>query len=191
MNVTGIILAGGKSSRMGSDKGLIKVENTCMVEHMINCLKKANVQDIIIIANNDEYTRFGFPVYKDLVQNKGPLGGILTALTYSKNDKNVILSCDMPFLNHEIIELLITKGDEMPVTTCFYHDRIHPLVGLYHKRILKDLKEQLNDCKYKVGLFIQRCGVKILDVEAYRRVTPGCFENINSQDDINRIAHGY
>ena len=82
MQVTGIILAGGKSSRMGEDKGLLLLNNIPMIQYIINVFDTLKIP-VMIIANNDNYKQFHLPVYTDIVKDKGPAGGILSALTFS------------------------------------------------------------------------------------------------------------
>ncbi len=83
MQATGIILAGGKSSRMGEDKGLVLLNGKPMIQYVIEALKGV-VSDIIIISNNASYNKFGIPVYPDIIKDKGPVGGIFTGLHHSK-----------------------------------------------------------------------------------------------------------
>ena len=92
MEITGIILAGGKSSRMGTDKGLLLLNGKPMVKYVIDVLSKVTSK-IIIIANNDEYKQFGYKVYSDLIKDKGPVGGIYTAMNYTNSNTNICISC--------------------------------------------------------------------------------------------------
>ena len=101
-NITGIILAGGKSSRMGTEKGLILYKNKPFVEHIIEAMNPL-VDNIIIISNNKAYKSFGFRCYEDLIKNTGPLAGIYTGLRYSKTENNLIVSCDVPLINTVIL----------------------------------------------------------------------------------------
>ena len=107
-NITGIILAGGKSSRMGTEKGLILYKNKPFVKHIIEAMKPL-VNNIIIICNTRAYERFGFKCYEDLIKNTGPLAGIYTGLSYSKTDNNLIVSCDIPLVNTVVLQKLIDQ----------------------------------------------------------------------------------
>ena len=101
MKYTAIILAGGKSSRMGSDKGLVLLNGKPMISYIIEILKKMQIP-IIIISNNENYKQFGLPVFADIIKEKGPLGGIYTGLKNSKTESNIIVSCDVPFYQIEL-----------------------------------------------------------------------------------------
>ncbi|MCK6650149.1 MAG: molybdenum cofactor guanylyltransferase, partial [Bacteroidia bacterium] len=104
--ITGIILAGGKSSRMGTDKGIVELNNKALIEYVIETLREVTDQ-IIIIANNNHYDKFGYEVYPDIIKEAGPMGGIYTGLFYSTTEHNFILSCDTPLLNKNILKEII------------------------------------------------------------------------------------
>ena len=80
--ITGVILAGGKSSRMGFDKGLAILNGKPMIQYVIDVFEKLGL-DIIIISNSPGYETFGYPIYNDLIPEKGPVGGIYTCLLYT------------------------------------------------------------------------------------------------------------
>ena len=108
MQATGIILAGGKSSRMGEDKGLVLLNGKPMIQYVIEALKEV-VSDIIIISNNASYNKFRIPVYADLIKDKGPVGGIYTGLYHSTTELNFCISCDVPMISSDFILWLLNK----------------------------------------------------------------------------------
>ena len=108
MQATGIILAGGKSSRMGEDKGLVLLNGKPMIQYVIEALKEV-VSDIIIISNNASYNKFRVPVYSDIIKDKGPVGGIYTGLYHSTTELNFCISCDVPMISSDFIFWLLNK----------------------------------------------------------------------------------
>ena len=110
-NITGIILAGGKSSRMGTDKGFVVYKNKAFVQHIIEALQPL-VDEIIIVSNNPDYDVFGFKRVNDLIENAGPLAGVYTGLHYSKTENNLVISCDVPLINSETLSLLMEGIDD-------------------------------------------------------------------------------
>ena len=187
MNITGIILAGGKSSRMGSDKGLLAVNGVPMIVHVINSLNKAGIKDIIIISNNSDYQKFGFPVFPDIIEDKGPLGGIFTGLSKSKTSKNVILSCDIPYIDETIIDILIRESGEEQVSIVKFQNQLHPLIGIYDSSLLKALGEHLILNMLKVEQFINGCDFKILDIEKLLpQIKNKSFANINTPEELRK-----
>lgn len=177
MNVTAIILAGGKSTRMGEDKGLMLFEGKAMIEHIIKTVEPL-VQEIIIIANNKEYHQFGYPVFEDIIKEKGPLAGILTGLKQSTSDYNLVLSCDVPFVNNELIQLLLSHNAEVVIPK--KDNRTHQLIGVYNKSCIPTLKEELANDRLKIKLAIKGLNVKIVDAN---HIDNRIFHNINTKED--------
>jgi len=105
-HITGIILAGGKSSRMGTDKGFVLYKNKSFIQHIIEALQPL-VDEIIIVSNNPDYDIFGLKRVSDLIENAGPLAGVYTGLDYSETENNLVISCDVPLINSETLTLLI------------------------------------------------------------------------------------
>ena len=178
MSVTAIILSGGKSSRMGEDKGLMLFEGKSMIEHIIKTVKPL-VKDIIIISNNNEYTQFGYHVFKDIIKDKGPLAGILTGLEQSTTSKNLVLSCDTPFINEELIKLVLSYND-YDVVIPEKENRTHQLIGVYDKSCIAIIKEELANNRLKIKLVINKLDFKIVDVN---HIDARVFHNINTKED--------
>ncbi|EMR03671.1 molybdenum cofactor guanylyltransferase [Cesiribacter andamanensis] len=107
--ITGIVLAGCKSSRMGQDKGLMLLQGKAMVLPVIEQLQP-QVAEVLLVANAPAYRQYGFRVVPDLVAEAGPMGGIYTGLTASASEYNVVLSCDMPFITAEALGKLIGQA---------------------------------------------------------------------------------
>ncbi|MFD1553682.1 hypothetical protein DNU06_10190 [Putridiphycobacter roseus] len=179
-----IILAGGNSSRMGKDKGLIEVGGIPIVQLVTNRLKE-EFQHIFIISNNQAYAAFGFPTYPDLITNIGPLGGLYTGLTISPFDKNVFLSCDTPnVLNQTIHQLL--AASVVAQTTVVKSKKVHPLIGVYHQKDRKAIKEQIERKDYKLMHLLKEIDAKELDLSA---VDEKEFLNLNTQTDLENFIH--
>ena len=89
--IQAIILAGGESRRMGSDKGMLKKDGKPFVQSIIEAVKPLTAR-IMIISSNKDYKRFGYPVYEDIVKGKGPVGGIYTGLNHSRYEYNLVLA---------------------------------------------------------------------------------------------------
>lgn len=179
MDLTAIILAGGKSSRMGEDKGLMLFEAKPMIQHIINLVKPL-VKHIIIISNNNSYQQFGYPVFEDIIKDKGPLAGILTGLQQSTTAKNLILSCDVPFVNEALLELLLTQADDVDVVIPEKENRTHQLIGVYDKSCIAIIKEELANDRLKLKLAINKLNHRIIDANG---IDARVFHNINTKED--------
>jgi molybdopterin-guanine dinucleotide biosynthesis protein A len=191
MKFTVIILAGGKSSRMGTDKGLVLMNEIPMIERVIKTVKKAGLSEIIIVSNNTEYKQFGLPVFPDVIPDKGPLGGIYTGLLKSSTVKNLILSCDVPFINETVLKLLIRNGLKSKVTIVKYENRIHNLIGIYDNSLIKDLGEHLISNKLKVGQFIEAHNPNVIDLKIFMPdLDEQILSNVNTMEELKKLEYG-
>jgi molybdopterin-guanine dinucleotide biosynthesis protein A len=180
MKLTAIILAGGKSSRMGEDKGLMLFNGKPMIQYIIDTIKPL-VDDVMIIANQEDYNAFGYPVYADLIKDSGPLAGIYTGLHYSKTEKNIVLSCDVPFVTKEVINELIANCENVDGVICENEGRTHQLIGVYDKSNSDFFKNELENGQRKIKLVLQKLNVKTINLNHFDNKI---FNNINSKDDI-------
>lgn len=188
MHITAIILAGGKSSRMGKDKGLMPFKGKAMISHIIEELKKLDIP-IIIISNNSEYTRFGHPVYPDLIKDKGPIGGIYTGLLHSQTNMNLIVSCDTPLLTSQILNSLIKNHHDKLITLAAYQGKIHPTIGIFNKSILVELKKHIETGKLKLLDAFKPFQPNILNIEQLGiEATELQFTNINTVEEFNQYT---
>ncbi|MBC8343221.1 MAG: molybdenum cofactor guanylyltransferase [Bacteroidetes bacterium] len=179
--LNGIILSGGKSSRMGMEKGLLKIAGKALVEYAIDVLNP-HVKRLIICSNKAEYNQFGLDVYSDLVRDIGPLGGIYTGLKYSDADCNIVLSCDMPFIDSQFIEYL--KGSMRVGQTALVptHDhKIEPLISIYTSKMMIYMEEYIQHKSYALQDILSNAeGVQFLDVSQQIKRNNKLFFNINS-----------
>jgi len=185
-NITGIILAGGKSTRMGEDKGMLVLKGKKMVEHVIAALTP-NVDEVIIISNNDNYNNLGFKVYSDIIKNCGPLGGIYSALQYSNTDKNFIVSCDIPKITSEAIAFIIAQSMNEDVLVPIEKTEIEPLCAIYNKVCCEQIKGFLDAGQFKIRNAIEKLNTKYLDVNLYQEIFKEVFTNVNTPNDYEAL----
>lgn len=144
-NINCIILSGGKSSRMGKDKALLKIGAKTIIEIMIDKLKPFCNEIMISADETEKYSQFGFKVVPDKYKNSGPLAGIYSSLLESNTERNFVISCDLPLVSQKIIERLLsnisTKEIILPVTDGKYHQ----LCGVYSKSVIKIAESILSE----------------------------------------------
>lgn len=186
-NITGIILAGGKSSRMGSDKGLTLFNNKPLINYVIDVLQPL-CEKIIISANNSEYDKFGYDVIKDIVPDSGPMGGIYSALMHSTTDVNIVLSCDSPFVKTQTFEYLLEKYDDTDICVPMQSSgKYEPLCGIYKKSVIPYFKEFIENKNYKIPMvfeIVKFQEVKITENNEFFNFQT--FRNLNSKEDIKQ-----
>mgnify|MGYP000020578250 CR=1 FL=1 len=179
-NTTAIILAGGQSSRMGEDKGLMNLEGQPMIQYIIDSVKQI-ASNIIIIANDKAYEQFGFEVHEDLVKEKGPLVGIVTGLSASKTELNWIISCDAPYVSKDLLLDLMNKLNEFEAVVPEKEEKKHPLIGAYKKSTLPVFKQALALNHLKIMTVISQLHVLFMDANNFDVLT---FRNLNSKKDL-------
>ncbi len=183
-NITAIILAGGKSSRMGTDKGFVNYKNKPFVQRIIETVAPL-VSETIIISNNPNYDIFGLKRYSDLIENAGPLAGIYTGLNHSKTENNLVISCDVPLINSEILRRLTQDNfDEFEVVQLESKGKEMPLIARYKKSCESTFLELLNQGERRVRKALKSCRVKTITVkQSNEKLTA----NINTKNDLKEI----
>jgi len=188
-NITAIILAGGKSGRMGEDKSFVDFCGRPLIEILIDKLSPL-FKDLIIITNQAHlYRKYEIKTHQDILPDRGPLGGIYTGLTYSKDKYNFILACDMPFLNQELIQYMLGKINDYDVIIPEYNNRLQPLCAIYSKNCIPPIENELNKNNLKIIDFFSQVKVRIITKKEIATFdTEGkCFVNINTPQDYQSI----
>jgi len=188
--MTGIILAGGKSRRMGMEKGLANLQGQPLIQWAVSILKGV-CTEILISSNSSCYDYLGFKVVPDLHPDSGPMGGIYSCLLASKNRGNLILSCDMPFVKPEIfIHLINHIGDARVCVPWYERDHYEPLCGIYMKESLTDMQTFIDAKNYKLPEFFSKTNFRALSVKDIYPVLPEhYFMNINGPLDLESANH--
>jgi len=199
-DITGIILSGGKSKRMGVNKSLLKVGCKTIIEVVQDKISKL-FKELLVITNEPELYQFlNLEIYKDIFQGKGPLAGIHSGLVHSKTQKSFIISCDMPLITVDMINTIINYKKDSPITITKADGYIQQLCGVYDKCCIPEaeklLEESLGDenrntqqekrgCK--VLQLIKEVGAEILDAEALPSYDKNLFFNMNTMDDFTYV----
>jgi len=183
--LNGIIIAGGQSTRMGSDKGLMSFRGQALVSYSINILK-AYCSDIIICTNNDEYHGFGYTLCGDNYPGIGPLGGLEAGLKKSSYMHHLVLPCDVPFINSIFLESLLTNVKNCnAVVPVHSNGMAEPLCAYYHSGVYKTIHNQIKNKDYKMQHFIRQVNACYLDMDkTSKRIDPAIFRNFNHPDDL-------
>ncbi|GAA3777638.1 molybdenum cofactor guanylyltransferase [Flavobacterium ginsengiterrae] len=182
--LTVFILCGGKSTRMQSEKGLVLFQEKPFIEHIIKAILPITDQ-IKLITGSKEYDYLEYEKIPDIILDKGPLGGIYTALSNSGTEFNLILSCDIPLISTELLQELISKHTkEAGITVFASESKTHPLIGIYSKDILPIIKEAIDSDKLKMMDLLAKVPHQILNIEESENFP---LTNINSADELNDL----
>ena len=180
-NITAIILAGGKSSRMKQDKALVKINGKTLLNLQIETLTPI-FQKIVISANTNYNTNFR--IIKDINKDKGPIGGIYSVLQNSETNKNFIIAVDMPYITPEIINKLIDNSNNFDITIPIIKNKIEPTCAIYSKNCINIIEHQINVKNYKLTDFITKCNTNYVNFDTNELTF---FKNINYPEDLLNI----
>lgn len=187
-NITGIVLAGGKSSRFGSDKAMASWKGKTLLENAIRILEPC-CDKVVISSNNPEYMFTGCEVWPDTLKINAAITGFYSCLKKSETELNLILSCDMPLISTNLLEYLIANIDNYEAIVPV-HDTNHvePLCGLYRKSFLPAIEKNILEKNYSLQKLLSCDQVKktpiSLDQSFYH---PDLFVNVNSVSDLEAI----
>jgi len=182
--IGGIILAGGKSSRMGQDKALMKIGDKTLIEYVYEIINTFT-SEILISSNTNDYSFLNCEIIPDIYQNIGPMAGIHASLKNSKYDKNIVISCDTPFISKKIILELIKASSSYDITISRNNKFIEPLIGIYNKNILEYLDNAISNNKYSIQKFIHSSNHNIIDIDKIiLDESKNSFININNQKEF-------
>lgn len=187
--MTGIVLAGGKSSRMGQNKALMLWQGQPLIQRSLEVLRLV-FSEIIISSNTPElYREFGEKVVPDRFQDCGPLGGLHACLQVSRFDFSFFVACDMPFLDPEVIRFLAAFTEGYSVVIPDVAGGLHPLHAFYHKNCLPIIEKNLEAKCFKILEIYKECPVRYVYEEEFygfpqiKRV----FANINTPQEWKEL----
>ncbi len=182
-DISTIILAGGKSKRLGQDKKSLKItgNNLFLWQHIAQIAAPLS-SEILIIANPLEINTHEYNVIPDIIPGLGPLGGIYTGLKLIKNSCAFVLPVDMPLLTTGILKRLEQKLSDNKIIIARHNGLIEPLVAIYPKKILPLVEQMIERKEYKLRLLFDRFPCEFVDFDDN---TP--FLNINTPEDLKKI----
>lgn len=179
MEVTAIILAGGKSSRMGRDKGLAVFNGKPLVQFAIDACEQLT-SELFISTGNSDYSRFGFPLIPDNFREHGPIGGIEAGLTAAKTSGILVCPCDMPGVRPEILKRILNQAEgKKAVVAASAQGKVFPVLGWYSKTALPVVQNQIEKGDFKLMELLSE-----LRAETVLVVDDGALLNVNHPHDL-------
>ncbi len=191
MKATAIVLAGGKSLRLGRNKALETILGKSLIEHVVDRLRPLTSQLLIVTSReNLALPSLGqVKVLVDIYPGKGPLAGIYTGLLAARYSHSIVVACDMPFLNTELLRYMVelSRGFDAVVPR-LDKGMVEPLQALYAKSCLDKMKTQLENNHLEVYSLLSAFRVRYVEREECQRFDPPLlsFLNINNQSDLDR-----
>ncbi len=189
-----VILAGGRSTRMGFDKQMLTAEGRRLTEHLIDSLSP-RFSDIMVASRTPElYDQKKVRVIEDIHEGIGPLGGIHAALTKAKSEFVFVIACDMPYLEPAYIDYMMARLAEQTYNACVterggYLEGFH---AFYHRSALPVLEEEIGQERYSVQRFLKKANTLIISEKTAASFLPAwrVFDNLNTPEDYVSFLKG-
>lgn len=185
--VTGIILAGGKSSRFGSNKALFHYRGKPMVEHVIEVLRPLCSELLLSTNHPEDYQFTGLRCITDIYPDCGPLGGIHACLLQSANGHNLIIGCDLPELDPRLYRTLLQHCSGYQVVVPVHHSLKEPLASYFNKNAVSLIEESLTQKDFSLHHVIERLHTLFLHVENEDFYSRKLFANVNTRKDAGNL----
>ena len=198
---TGIILSGGKNSRIGTNKALLKIDAKEVIQIIFDKMRNL-FGEVIVISNEPELYKFlETRIYKDIYPGYGPISGIHSGLINSTTEKNFFISCDMPFVKKELIEYVINFKTEKNIVVPMNNNYVQTLCGIYGKKCLPFLEEKIfnednsnektvkKQARFSLIRFALDCGAEFIEVSELPFYDAKIFLNINDYEDFEKVRN--
>ena len=184
-NSTAIVLAGGRSSRMGQPKALLPFDGTPLIVHIVDFLRHLFEQVIVVAAPGQPLPAMTVTLLYDDVPYQGPVGGICYGLRAAQAEAAFVTSCDSAFLNRHLIAHLISQIADYDVVVPRWENRLQPLHAIYKRMVLPLLEQQLAHGELRPVFLFDRVRTRTIEGEEIRRFDPegASFFNMNTPDD--------
>ena len=192
MNITGILLAGGKNSRTGVNKAFLPIDGIRLIEKTLNIY--GQIFNEIIIVTNDPLACIEFAdasIVTDIYKDKGPAGAIFTGLFYAKNSYAFVSACDMPYLNKDFILYMIDQRGRYDIIVPELPEGFQPLHALYSRNCLFAMKRMIDSDELKItGLYKEARILRITEEKIKPFDKDGrLFLNLNTPEELKSLGH--
>ena len=185
-DITGVILAGGKSSRFGVNKALLEINGSKLIDRVTGLLISIFERVILITNSPDEYLYLGLPIREDLIKGLGPIGGILTGLEDINDEAGFFIACDMPFVSEDLIRYIVSVRGGFDAVVPKIDWKIEPLHALYRKSCLPVIRGLIASGVYQTIKAFDMLNVRYLNEAEIRANDPQMrsFFNVNRPEEL-------
>jgi len=189
LDIMGAILAGGKSTRMGTEKALLSLKGRPMIQYVSDTLAALFSEVIVVGGDKDRYGFLRLEIVPDVFKGCGPLGGIQAALNRAKPLPVFVLSCDTPFIPLEMIDHILSFKGAASTKIATFDGVIQPLCGLYDSASIGAIEHDLREGKYSVLKTISNIDHTVVPITSdLPFFTPQIFWNVNRPEDYRMIS---
>jgi molybdopterin-guanine dinucleotide biosynthesis protein A len=181
----GFVLTGGQSRRMGRDKALLELAGQPLALRVAAQVQPV-VAELSLVGSPERYGHLGLPVLADCEANRGPLAGIVTALRDSHYKWNLVVACDMPYVETRLLEFLLQQvSEEADAVVPFVENRWQPLCAVYHRRALPVFEQVLAEGHAKIALALEQIRVRAVGKRELERFAfpAELLKNMNTPEE--------
>lgn len=185
-DINGIILAGGKSERMGTSKAFLEFKGKPFIWYCIEALKPLT-KKIIVVSDDPRFDAFPITRISDEIKESGPVGGLYSGLKYSNTQFNLVLSCDVPCIQTSMLQRLVDAMDQtIDVIQLAGEEKSHPLLALYQKSCTDYLKQQLENDERRLRKVVAPLKTKTLTITGEEA---NQLRNINTKKEYKALTY--
>jgi molybdopterin-guanine dinucleotide biosynthesis protein A len=188
--MTGIVLSGGESRRMGADKAFLKLAGIPMIEHVLRAMREVCSSVIIVTKKPHLYVGFNAMVVTDADDRQGPLTGIYSGLLRSTDEYNFVAACDMPFLNPRLISSMRDLSVGYDITVPAFGGFFEPMHAVYHRGLLPVIEGRIRRDAQQIRALFREARVRYVTEQEIDCHDPGrrSFVNINTPQEYKEAT---
>lgn len=191
--ITSIVLAGGKGTRLGKDKLLELVGGRPLLQRVVDSLGPISKRILVVNAQGQkcpslQATQTEVTTVPDIYPGRGALGGIYTGISASDSRRSLVVAADMPFLNPDLLQHLVSVATDFDVVMPRINGQIEPLHAVYSRDCLPSIREQIESSQLQIRVFLDKVRVRYIEEAEIDRFDPRrlSFYNVNTPDDLTK-----
>lgn len=184
LTVSGVVLAGGKSSRFGSDKGLHIFRGKPLALLAMDIIRPHCGEVMLSTGNKEAYAPYGIQVVADIYPGCGPVGGIHSALTRARGDLLVVIGCDIPLVPADLFSFLLEQMGTHQVVLPVYRGFTETMCAVYHRSSLPEIERALKEKTFRILDVVAGLDARFVEIDNESFVRPEMFRNVNTRKDL-------
>jgi molybdopterin-guanine dinucleotide biosynthesis protein A len=194
IRIGGVVLCGGKSTRMGQPKAWLTLANETLLQRVVRLLSTALNPVVVVAAVDQQLPELPaeVTVVLDSMPGEGPLVGLQTGLQAMSQlaDAAFVCGCDMPFVNPEVVRLLIARLGDKPAMVVKHAGQCEPLASIYRTSLAKDFADIIDRGERSIHRAIARLNLPMIDSHELRDIDAElrCLKNINTQEEYEALG---
>lgn len=188
--MTGIVLSGGENKRMGRDKAFLEIAGRPLIEHILQSLRHVTDKIIIVTNSPQAYSSYSAQIVTDAFDKRGPLTGIYSGLLHSTEECNVVVACDMPFLNPRLLSYMAGLAVDYDAVVPKIGEYLEPLHAVYNKHILTTIEKKIQGDQRQIKGLFNELRVRYVTEKEIESFDPKrlSFKNLNTPKEYEEVA---